>query len=91
MKKLFLLLLIASFVYIVFILSRVLFLGWKFSGSNRSQLSFKNFLEKDEVLRDILWLLPVVFLSFVLNSTFETNKYFKYLMCLLLFLQAFIL
>lgn len=81
MEKLLFSCLIAAAIYFLFLLSRLVFLRWKFSRSSEKEISFLQYAKKDEDLKFLAWLLPLVLVASILNSTFKNNLYYKFIMC----------
>lgn len=73
MKAVIVRILVAAGIYLLFLIARTFFLWWRFIKERNAEVKFASFLKKDDTLRDLSWILPVVLGSAVANSVFRNN------------------
>ncbi|MDP3581450.1 MAG: hypothetical protein Q8S39_05910 [Ignavibacteria bacterium] len=83
MEKILFRILVAVGIYLLFLISRTFYLWWKYIKERNAETKFVSFLKKDDTLRDLSWILPLVFIPLILVNAFRTNLYFVVIMCLL--------
>jgi len=83
MKDVIIRVLFAVGIYLLFLISRTFYLRWMFIKERNAETKFASFLKKDATLRDLSWILPLVFIPLILVNAFRTNLYFIVIMCLL--------
>lgn len=83
MQKILFRVLVAVGIYLLFLILRTFYLWWKYIKESNAEIKFVSFLKKDDTLRDLSWIAPLVFIPLILVSAFRTNPDFIVIMCVL--------
>ena len=81
MKKIFLSILVLTAIYVLLLLIKAAQLRWKFRKVNENNLSFFDYLKRNEDFKNLIWILPIALLSAFLVIQFYNSTIFILLVC----------